>query len=86
METMQRKRIEKYQPVVEDVERNHRHSLYHELTLRTPHIGTALSYQGNEISYTEMLQAIDKTADALSAMVSSTRLATGLPRITMFAS
>lgn len=69
METMQRKRIEKYQPVVEDVERNHRHSLYHELTLRTPpHIGTALSYQGNEISYTEMLQAIDKTADALSAM------------------
>ena len=33
-----------------------------------PHIGTALSYQGNEISYTEMLQAIDKTADALSAM------------------
>lgn len=70
MERRQEKRVAKYKKYVDELRANHDHSVYRELLQRSRRYSDriALSYQGYEESYAQMLASVDIFANALLAM------------------
>lgn len=66
----QLKRINKWKWVFRDIEQNHNISIYEEVCNRCFKAPTeiALSYQGNEITYGEMMQHVDAFSNSLAQM------------------
>lgn len=70
MEKKQEKRIARYTKYIDELERNHNHSVYREVRQRCMHHSNqiALSYQGHEQTYAQMIASVDIFANALLAM------------------
>ena len=64
----QLKRVNKWKWVFRDIERNHNMSIYEEIRSRCAKYPTetALSYQGNDITYGEMMQHVDAFSNSLA--------------------
>lgn len=66
----QLKRVDKWKWVFQDIEDNHNMSIYEEVRNRCAQYPTeiALSYQGNEITYGEMIQHVEAFSNSLAQM------------------
>lgn len=66
----QLKRVSKWKWVFRDIEQNHNMSIYEEVRNRCSKYPAeiALSYQGNEITYGEMMQHVDAFSNSLAQM------------------
>lgn len=66
----QEKRVDKWKWVFQDIERNHNVSLYQEILCRCSEYPTevALCYQGNEVTYFELIQHVDEFSNSLAQM------------------